>query len=199
MVNLPTLVSTFLSEQLGTSNPSVIVPDVVPVKSLSVYHSAIATFYAPSDPSGIGGMRREWIRSTPSWRKGPARRDCCFIEQNSNLKGFRGLFAARSRLFFSFKYLNVSYPCVLAEWFSAVQNTPDELTGMWIVEPDLDRDGQPMRTVVHIDTVFRGAHLIPVYGPNPIPSNMSASQSLDTFRAYYVNKFADHHSHEIAF
>lgn len=27
--------------------------------------------------------------------------------------------------------------------------------GMWIVEPDLNRDGLPMRTVVHIDAVSR--------------------------------------------
>ncbi|KAJ6451547.1 hypothetical protein C8R45DRAFT_766751, partial [Mycena sanguinolenta] len=37
--------------------------------TLSVYHSAVATFYAPSDPSGICGMQREHIRSTPAWRK----------------------------------------------------------------------------------------------------------------------------------
>ena len=34
---------------------------------VSVFSSAIATFYAPSDPSGKHGMRRERIRSTPSW------------------------------------------------------------------------------------------------------------------------------------
>ena len=37
----------------------------------SVYKSAVATFYAPSDILGIGGMRCEWIHAINSWRKGP--------------------------------------------------------------------------------------------------------------------------------
>ena len=35
---------------------------------VSIFLSAIATYYAPSDPCGIGGMHREYIRATPSWR-----------------------------------------------------------------------------------------------------------------------------------
>ncbi|KAF8805466.1 hypothetical protein BYT27DRAFT_7104486 [Phlegmacium glaucopus] len=38
------------------------------ISPISVYHSAVASFYAPSDPSGIQGMHCEWIQSTPSWR-----------------------------------------------------------------------------------------------------------------------------------
>lgn len=33
---------------------------------ISVFHSAAATFYAPSDMSGHYSMHREWIHSTPS-------------------------------------------------------------------------------------------------------------------------------------
>lgn len=51
---------------------------------ISVFHSAIATYYAPSDHSGIYGMHKQCIRSTPSWRQGPPRRDCVFIEKNEN-------------------------------------------------------------------------------------------------------------------
>ncbi|KIL61333.1 hypothetical protein M378DRAFT_82595, partial [Amanita muscaria Koide BX008] len=43
-----------------------------------VYPSAVATYCAPSDLSGVGGMFREQIRSTHSWRSGPERRDCVF-------------------------------------------------------------------------------------------------------------------------
>ena len=38
------------------------------------YNSASSTFYAPSDICGIQGKQREFIRSTPNWRKeGPSR------------------------------------------------------------------------------------------------------------------------------
>jgi len=40
--------------------------------NISTFNSAIATFRAPSDTSGIYGMRREHIRATTSWRGGPA-------------------------------------------------------------------------------------------------------------------------------
>lgn len=46
--------------------------------TISVFNSAVATFYAPSDESSIHSMRWERIRSTRSWRKGPARCDCAF-------------------------------------------------------------------------------------------------------------------------
>src|ERR1700733_8129563 len=48
-------------------------PDILPNfrERISVYNSASAMFYAPSDLSGVGGMRREHIRAVPSWRKGP--------------------------------------------------------------------------------------------------------------------------------
>ncbi|KAF8814483.1 hypothetical protein BYT27DRAFT_7082226 [Phlegmacium glaucopus] len=42
-------------------------------------------------------------------------------------------------------------------------------------------------------------HLIGVYGSNFIPPTLTYSQSLHAFRLFYVNKYADHHSHEIAF
>ncbi|KAJ7845711.1 hypothetical protein B0H14DRAFT_2357935, partial [Mycena olivaceomarginata] len=34
---------------------------------ITVHHSAIARFYAPSNLGGAGGMYRERIRSNPSW------------------------------------------------------------------------------------------------------------------------------------
>jgi hypothetical protein len=52
-----------------------------------------------------------------------------------------------------------------------------------------------------ISTLFlRGAHLIDVAGKEFVPlTNFDFSDSLDAFEAFYVNKYADHHSHEIAF
>lgn len=38
---------------------------------LALYTSAVAMFYAPSDLSGVGGMRRERVGALPAWRGGP--------------------------------------------------------------------------------------------------------------------------------
>ncbi|KAJ7249322.1 hypothetical protein C8J57DRAFT_1356642 [Mycena rebaudengoi] len=137
------------------------------------YNSARAVFYAPSDVSGIGGMHHERIRATKSWYRGPPRYDCALIEHDTELLGFRGLHAVHD-------------PC------------PD--TGMWIVEPDFDADGEPSLAVVHLDCMLRGTHLIGVAGTDFLPiRNFDFSDSLDAFKAFYVNKYADHHAHETVF
>ncbi|KAI0319057.1 hypothetical protein OF83DRAFT_1228665 [Amylostereum chailletii] len=169
-------------------------------RHVTVFPSAVAIFYAPSDLSGIGGMHCERIRSTASWRHGPARRDCVFLEKDPDVVGFRGLYAARVLLFFQFTSDGVDYPCALVSWFSPISETPCPDTGMWIVEPDLDRDGDRELSVIHIDCILRGAHLIGVSaGAEFLPRSLSHTDSLDVFRAFYVNKYADYHSHEIAF
>lgn len=165
----------------------------------TVHHSATVIFHAPSDLAGTGGMRREQIRCTRSWRKGAARHDCIYVEQEPDLEGFRGLFAARVKLLFRFKYQEVWFPCMLVEWFSTVGNEPDELTGMWVVEPDYAGNGRRSCSVIHVDSVLRNAHLIPAYGSAFIPHDLTLDDSLDAFNAFYVNKYADHHSYEIVF
>ncbi|KAF8144434.1 hypothetical protein K438DRAFT_1631788, partial [Mycena galopus ATCC 62051] len=52
---------------------------------------------------------------------------------------------------------------------------------------------------VHLDTFFRGAHLIPVYSSAHIPVNFRYQYSLDAFKAFHVNKYIDHHANEIAY
>ncbi|RPD70597.1 hypothetical protein L226DRAFT_547722 [Lentinus tigrinus ALCF2SS1-7] len=159
--NLTTLVSRFLFPQMHPDVPlpedDTLLPPLPGLMQVRVYHSAIATFYAPSDPSGIGGMHREYIRATPSWRKGPPRYDCVFVGKDTSLDGFRGLHAARIRAFFSIL------------WFSAVGDEPDEVTGLWKVEPDYFEDGERMRDVIHVESLLRSAHLIPFFGEDPVP------------------------------
>ncbi|KAJ8495314.1 hypothetical protein ONZ51_g1758 [Trametes cubensis] len=211
--NLSLLVSRFLYERAHPDNLQVLDDDNLPlydVKRVHVFHSATATFYAPSDPSGQGGMRREHIRATPSWRKGSPRYDCVFLGKDPSARGFQSLHAARIRSFLSLRVGSSwsassgssefeEIPCAVIEWFSPVGEEPDDDTGMWVVEPDLDIDGQRELSIVHIETILRSAHLIPVFGDEPIPQYLTASDALDSFRAYYVNKYADHHAHTIAF
>ena len=66
-------------------------PNISPSLCLKVFHLAIATFYAPSDLSGIGGMHRERIRATPTWQNGPRRYDCVFVDNDPDIEGFAGL------------------------------------------------------------------------------------------------------------
>lgn len=166
---------------------------------VSVYPSSIAHYFAPSNDSGVGGMYRKHIRATTSWRNGAPRHDCVLVQKDAQLPGMKGLHAARVRLFIGFYFRGKRYPCALVQWFSEVDNAPDHDTGMWIVEPDFNDDGSCFTTVIHIDTVMREAHLIPVYGPDFIPLNVTSANSLDTFRCYYVNKFADYHAHRTIF
>ncbi|KII90591.1 hypothetical protein PLICRDRAFT_106965 [Plicaturopsis crispa FD-325 SS-3] len=201
---LPTLIRLFLWDQLNpnTEHPAgglrlSSCPEFD--GSVRVFHSAYATFHAPSDPSGIGGMRREVIRSTPSWRGKHARRDCVFAERDRDVPGMKGLHVLRILLLFSFTLHDTLYPCALVEWFSLVGDSPDEDTGMWIVKPDLDDRGGREVSVVHLDSILRGAHLIPVFGGHPIPIDFHHSYSLDCFDSFYVNKWADHHAHEIIY
>ena len=144
-------------------------------------------------------MYRERIRAVDSWRKGPGRHDCIFVEQNPDLPGFRGLFAARVQLFFSIKYNKTTYPCALVSWFSAFRDSPCPDTGMWIVTPDFDRTGDRVMSVIHLDTILRGAHLLGVTDATQIPRHITLHNSLDAFKAFYINKYIDHHAHEIAF
>lgn len=167
--------------------------------SISVFHSAIAVYHAPSDPSGSGGMHKERIRATPCWRGGYPRYDCVFILNDPLLPCFQGLLVARVRLLFSFKHEEIFYPCALVSWFSPVSETPDEDTGMWVVEPTLDQRKKEVQAVVHLDCIVRGAHLLPVAGKDYLPPHFHFSDSLDAFSSFYVNKFADHHAFEIAF
>jgi hypothetical protein len=144
-------------------------------------------------------MRRERIRSTPSWRSTGPRRDCAFVVEKQNERGFRGMSVVRIKLFFSFSYEGEEYPCALVEWFKKDGRSPDEQTGMWIVKPEEDRHKNRLMTIVHLDTIMRGAHLIPVYGKSFIPPHFRYYWSLDAFKAFFVNKYADHHANEVAF
>ncbi|KAN0103962.1 hypothetical protein V8E52_011458 [Russula decolorans] len=200
--DFPFLIRCFLYGQLAghedpTDNiPQSSLPIINPATKFSVYHSAIATFFAPSDLSGIGGMRSERIRALPSWRNGPSRYDTVLVSTDRQLEGMIGLDVARVRLFFSFTHEDIEYPCALINWYDRVSNSQDEDTGMWIVKPVPGSSA-----VIHIDAILRCAHLIPVFGQNFIDRsiNLTYNNSLDAFLCYYVNKYADHHMHEIVY
>lgn len=108
----------------------------------------------------------------------------------------QGLDVARVQLFFSFSYDGVEYPCALVHWFSCVGNSPDDNTGMWVVEPD---DDETPPSIIHLDTIVRATHLLPIFGSEHVSKTLSFTDTLDTFPRFYVNKYADHHAFEVAF
>jgi hypothetical protein len=167
---------------------------------IAVYPSAVATFYAPSDQCGPGGMRTERIRAMPSWRQtGQSRYDCVFIREDPSSPSTsitqRDLSVARVRGFLRFTHRGVHYPLALIHDFKFVGEEPDEDTGMWIVR----REHRPHARIVSINAIYRATHLIPVYpGEGMVPKKRKPERSLDNYRFFYVNKFIDHHAFEIA-
>jgi hypothetical protein len=144
-------------------------------------------------------MHREHIRASPIWQKSFPRNDCVFVERHPDQEGFRALGVAQVLIFFSFQHEDITYPCALVRWFETYGETPCPLTGMWQVAPDVNEQGARICSVIHIDSILRAAHLIGVYGKDFIPHNLRHYHSLSAFKLYYVNKYADHHAHEIAF
>ncbi|KAI1790354.1 hypothetical protein LXA43DRAFT_1148653 [Ganoderma leucocontextum] len=62
---------------------------------LSVYHSASAAFFAPSEHAGPNGMQREMIRATPCWWGQYPRYDTVFISTDQDALGMDGMEVAR--------------------------------------------------------------------------------------------------------
>jgi len=81
-----------------------------------------------------------------------------------------GMVIARVLLFFSFRYRQHDYSCALVNWFVTTDEKPD--TGMWTVRPELDEVGEcPTFQVIDINSIARGAHLLPVYGSSRVHSS----------------------------
>lgn len=194
-LNLPELVSEFIYQQ--AQPPPQNYPNIIELAHS--FKSAVATFYAPSDHSGYGGMHRQRIHATSSWKKNMPRYDCVFAEKDSSLPGFQGLYVAQVLSLFSFKYLNHQYGCALVRWFNPIGNQPCPHTGMWMVEPEDDDEGTPLVTVISLESILRPAHLIPIYGNDSISPTINHSNSLSSFSSYYVNKFSDYHAYQLAF
>jgi hypothetical protein len=206
--NLLDLTRRFLYYQLNPS--STIDPDNLPLAAcpviwdskVSVFYSATATFRAPSNPSGPGGMYREAIRSTHYWSRGDIpgpRHDCVFIDVGNPGVGMQGLLVARVYLFFKFPYGGVEYPCALVHWYST-SSERDPTTRLWVVQPETTRGGGRHMSVIHIDSIIRGAHLLPKFpSVAQVYREINYTNVLDLYKSFYVNKYIDHHAFEIAF
>ncbi|KAL4078065.1 hypothetical protein J3A83DRAFT_4476852 [Scleroderma citrinum] len=189
--HLTTLVEEFLFQQLNPNDShdlrDVPLYECPACNKIMVVNSAAALFYVPSDVSGIGGMWHEYICSCHLWQNGPPQYDCAFMNTNPRLKGMHGLDIIHVLAFFSFFFFqNKHYLCAVVQWFDCVGDEPDVDTGMWIICPT-STNCCAATSVIHVDTIYHAAHLIPVYDIKP-------HHSYDIFMAFYVNKFMDHHA-----
>ncbi|KAF8548771.1 hypothetical protein OG21DRAFT_1559855 [Imleria badia] len=132
-------------------------------------------------------MRHETIRALPSWHWGPARYDCVYVSTDDTKNGMLGM------------DITHIFPCALVHWFDHVIDEPDELTGMWMVSPSFLEDGSHNLGVIHVDSIIRAAHLLPVFGDKPVPPPyVTFHNSLNIYQGFYVNCFADHYAFELA-
>ncbi|KAI6144294.1 hypothetical protein BKA82DRAFT_169355 [Pisolithus tinctorius] len=145
-------------------------------------------------------MHHEYIHSCPMWRnKGPCF-NCVFVVTNPEAEDMCGLDIAHILCFFSFKYQGTLYPCTVIRWFNCMGDGPDVATGMWIVRPSYNAHNVPHIAIIHINVIYRAAHLIPIYAAHNINTrDIKPHDSYNMFNSFYVNKFTDHHAFEIAF
>jgi hypothetical protein len=162
---------------------------------IRVHLSAKATFYAPSDLAGRNGMHREVIRSTPRWYGQYTRRDTVLVKTGRDADLMGGMRVGRVLRFISFDHEGTPHTCAVVEWFDAVGNEPDALTGMWKLAPAMGC-GIRLIDVVHLDSIVRSCHLIPAYSGVWLPRDFHRSQSLVTFPVFYLNHYSDYHAFE---
>jgi len=206
--NLPDLVRKYLLGMLYPDDDYEVTPtptqppriDVSRMDRLKVFHSAHAIFCAPSNPSTSMGMYHETIRATPMWNRGEIpgpRYDCVFVSNGSHSEEpiMSGLLVARVLLLFSFSFNGELHQCALVHWFSVFGDQPDPDNGMWVVTPDYLGSAQNL-SVIHIDSIFRAAHLLPIFDATPLPRTLNYTDTLNSFQAFYVNKYIDYHAYE---
>ncbi|KAG2107312.1 uncharacterized protein F5147DRAFT_746079 [Suillus discolor] len=200
--NFQQLIQEFIHDQAHAADPNPPVFDSASAPlflgKVLIFNSATASFYAPSDLSSTGGMRREHIHAVSSWRGGAPRHDCVFVNMNTDTDIMNGLAVAQVLCFFSFSNRTSFFQCAVVRWFSHVLGARDLDTGMYVVAPTTLEDNTPDISIIHIDCIFRAVHLIPVYGSNILPCAITSHDSYDVFYSYFVSKYADHHTFEIA-
>ena len=142
------------------------------------------------------------LQSMLQWRNEVPQKDCVFVTTNlgdQDSTGMQAFDIACIHAFVSFTTISgIHYPCTIVCWFHKVDNSLDEDTGMWIVWPSYLHDHSPNFAVIHIDTIYHAAHLIPIYGTSYISQHIKPHNLYDAFCAFYVNKYVNHHAFKLA-
>ncbi|KAF8321908.1 hypothetical protein F5887DRAFT_904465, partial [Amanita rubescens] len=173
-------------------------------QNIHLFHSASCIYSTLSNSSGGHRSTCQVIHCAPSWKKSQPRYDCVFVNHDPSSPGFRGLYVGQVQLIFHIKSPRGSResdtPCALIQWFTAVGDKPCEITGMWMVKPEVKpRTKQRIMSVIHLDSIIRPAHLIPIFYKEHVAHDHHVADSLTSFNGYYVNKYSDYHAYHLAF
>ncbi|KZV59530.1 hypothetical protein PENSPDRAFT_595273 [Peniophora sp. CONT] len=199
--DLPSMIRMFLQDQLYP-DPDLAAADIgvdacpMFTGNVQVYPSAQAYYYAPSDKSGTHSMHVETIRSVKSWYGSSERRDTVLVQNGDEADAMGGMLVARVLAFLAFTHNDIRYPCALVQWYRPVGDEPDPVTGMWIVKPIADAQGRRDTDLIHLDCVIRSCLLQGVTNSTFLPRTFHFSRTHVGFKAFYVTKFADYHTHE---
>ena len=60
---------------------------------------------------------------------------------------------------------------------------------MWKIQPGFDNTGNLAMSIIHLDSMVHGAHLMGIADATQIPHHLMFDHSLDAFQAFYVNKY----------
>ncbi|KAI0085808.1 hypothetical protein BDY19DRAFT_986896 [Irpex rosettiformis] len=197
---LQDLCRRFLYDQLY---PDAVIPaEHIPIEECPIFNGTVSrfqsgrvTYYAPTEDCGSSGMHQEIIRSHARWRNSYARYDTVLLQNGEDDGPMHGMLVGRVLSFLRFTHDAVEYNTALVQWYMPIHEHVDEVTGMWVVKPEVHHR---QRTVglTHVETIVRGCHLIGVYGREHVPKDFHFSQTLDAFRLFYVNHFIDYHAHK---
>jgi hypothetical protein len=75
------------------------------------------------------------------------------------------------------------------QWFSPPKRTPERDINMYMVSR-MDEDGERRGAIIPMSTIARFVQLIPKFGSNAL-AELTAQNSMDICRDYYINSFAD--------
>ncbi|KAG0702844.1 hypothetical protein DFH29DRAFT_804359, partial [Suillus ampliporus] len=96
--------------------------------------------------------------------------------------------------FSSFRHSQETFPCALVHWFKLMVNEPNPDTGMWMVQPSFHADSSRELSIIHVDTIIRTCHLLPIFDSDFAPENLTLHNVLDIWPSFYVNRFIDYHA-----
>ncbi|KAF9526782.1 hypothetical protein CPB83DRAFT_870278 [Crepidotus variabilis] len=79
--------------------------------------------------------------------------------------------------------------------FVELDGTQPGIFGM-VVADDPDGDTR-MWTVINVDSIVRGAYLLPNFGAERVPERFKFYEALDCYKLFFINHLVDHHSHKL--
>ena len=123
-------------------------------KSLSINQVLLLSTHPVIFAASRACIVNGWIHTTPSWRKGAPRYDTILVEMDPDYDSMQGTDVAQVKLLLSLCYDGTEYHCALVDWFSRIGDSPDEDTGLWVVEWDCDANGHQISQVIDIDTII---------------------------------------------